>query len=409
MPPHQGFYRGGTEAVKIGMAGPIDITLLRDLFPPDVTIEKTFSFALTANLARAYYDRGHEVVLFAQSSEVKTTRLIEGDRISAYICPLRRPRYRMLDFFRQERRTLRDAMRASKCDVVHAHWTYDFASAAIASGVPHVVTAHDVVTAILRYEHHPHQVEKMLLAWPVLRNARCVTAPSPYVAEALKGFLRRTRNIVVVPNGVPQKQFDHFKQRQQHSDSGPMTFASVLQGWSKRKNAEKLIEAFAMLRAEFGDRVKLLMLGVDYENEGTACNWSRERHLGEGITFAGVQPFQTLMNRLLQEVDILVHPALEESFCMAAAEAMAVGIPVIGGLESGALSWVLGEGKAGLLVDVKSADSIAKGMRLMFEDSQMRKALALAGHERAFAEFRLEDVAAKYEAVLEKALEEQTR
>lgn len=103
--------------MKIGVAGPIDMSLLRDLFSSCSTIPNTYSFAFTANLARAFYNRGHEIALFTLSREVASTRCISGDRITAYICPERRPRCQMLDFFRQERHGLRDAMRIRlRCD-----------------------------------------------------------------------------------------------------------------------------------------------------------------------------------------------------------------------------------------------------------------------------------------------------
>jgi hypothetical protein len=128
--------------MRIGIAGPITLKMLSGLFPPGTKLPGTYSFPLIATLAEKLRDRGHEVVVFALSSSVVQTQHFTGDRIEAYVCPRRRPRWQMLDFFRGERLVLRKAMQQSRCDVIHAHWTYEFGAAAVASGLPHVVTAH---------------------------------------------------------------------------------------------------------------------------------------------------------------------------------------------------------------------------------------------------------------------------
>jgi glycosyltransferase involved in cell wall biosynthesis len=393
--------------MKIGIAGPIDMTLLYDLFPQGEAIPGTFSFPLIAHLARALRAQGHEITVFALSDQVTTTSCIRGDGITAYICPLRRVRARVLDFSRKERHSLRDAMRNSGCDVIHAHWTYEFGAAAIESGLPHVVTAHDVFTQVLRFARHPYMLVYPFLALPVLRGARCMTAVSPYAARSLRWFVRSRMEIVVIPNGIEQKLFERsVTERMRPSDSS-FTFATIGQGWSGRKNAAKLVEAFGILRKEFGEQVRLLLFGVSFEPGGEGNQWSVRRGLTDGVEFIGRQPHETIMDRLVHDVDVLVHPALEETFGMAVAEAMALGLPVIGGRDSGGVPWLLEYGKAGLLVDVSSAQAIADGMRTMLLEPETRNPLAHSARERASTEFQIADVARKYETVLIDALQEQ--
>jgi glycosyltransferase involved in cell wall biosynthesis len=393
--------------MKIGVAGPIDLGLLLDLFPPASCFPATFSFPVTAHLARELHRRGHEITLFTLSREVARTQRIEGDRITAYICPQRRPRMQMLDWFRKECHGLRDAMRASGCSVIHAHWTYEFGLAAVESGIPHVVTAHDNPIAALRFARHPYWLVKPLLAWPVLRRARCVTAVSPYIAKTIRRYVRRGREIVVVPNGVTQKIVDRFADRRPRAEGEPFRFAGIMNGWSALKNGNRLLEAFANLRREFGQKVELLLCGHGHEEQGGAHRWATSHQLTDGVEFLGEVPFDALMNRLARDVDVLVHPSLEESFCMAAAEAMAMGIPVIGGQHSGGIPWVLGDGKVGLLVDVTSSTAISKGMRELFVDTALRESLASAGRERVLNNYRLHDVARQYEDILSRASQEQ--
>ena len=393
--------------MKIGIAAPIDLRLLRDMFPPAAELTNTYRFPLTAHLARALYNRGHEIVIFALSRDVTSTQRIDGYGITAYICPARRPRSQMLDFFRGERHALRDAMRASGCSVIHAHWTYEFASAAIESGLPHVVTAHDVFTVVLRFARHPYWLVKPMLAWPVLRSAKCITAVSPYVAQSLHRFVKSGREIITIPNGATPEVFARPTQMKRGPQEESFRFASILNGWGPRKNASKLIEAFGILRKEFGERVELMMFGDGHEPGGPAQQFARRRRLQAGIEFAGSQPYDALMTRLAQSADALVHPSREEAHCMAVTEAMAMAIPVIGGINSGGIPWALAYGNAGVLVDVESPGSIASGMRTMLENDSLRSRLAQTARQKALSEYGMETVAARYEDVLSKAVQEQ--
>jgi glycosyltransferase involved in cell wall biosynthesis len=230
---------------------------------------------------------------------------------------------------------------------------------------------------------------------------------SPYVAQALRRLVKPEREIIVIPNGATTEVFDRYKERKPRPQEGPFKFASVLNGWNPRKNGARLIEAFGTLRKEFGERVELSMFGDGHGPGGPAQQWSRQRRLEEGIEFMGSQPYETLMTTLAQSADVLVHPSREEAHCMAVTEAMAMALPVIGGMNSGGIPWALAYGKAGMLVNVESPSSIASGMRTLLQDGSLRNVLAQSGRQKALDEYRLEGVAARYENVLAKALQEQ--
>jgi L-malate glycosyltransferase len=388
--------------MKIGVAGPITLSMLQPLFPPGTQLPTTLSFPLIATLVERLHQRGHEIVVFALSAEVRKTQFFAGHRIEAYICPQRRPRWQMLDFFGQERRALADAMQQSGCDVIHAHWTYEFGAAAVESGVCHVITAHDTPLAVLRFARHPYWLEKPFLAPRVVRRAKYLTAVSPYIAASLRRFLRPRSEIVVIPNGVTSEVFAlHGRRRRTQTDR--IIFASVSNGWGVRKNGRRLVRAFAHLRSQLGPNVELWMFGDEHENEGPANVWARQRSLDAGIRFIGSLPYMECLTTLAEKIDVLVHPSLEEAHSMAVTEAMAMGLPVIGGKYSGGMPWTLAGGKAGMLVDVTSAKAIASGMQAMAEDADLRRRLALAGRELALAQYYIDATVNRYEAILTQA------
>ena len=389
--------------MRIGIAGPIDLQTLKPLFTPGTSFPHTYSFPLIATIAAEFHKRGHEITIFALSSDVRQTEKYSGDRIQVFICPKRRPRFEMMDFFKSERHVLCRAMQEAACDVIHAHWTYEFASAAIASQLPHVVTAHDIPMVVLRYARHPYWLIKPLLAWKVLRKAKAVTAVSPYLAKSLSTFLRPQKDIKVVGNGVTSQVFELRSSRPHPDDEDKIVFASVLNGWAGRKNGQKLVEAFALLRTHLGEKIELIMMGHGHEEQGPGAGWARRRGLATGIHFAGPVSQDIVLQKLAAEVDILVHPSLEETFGMVIIEAMALGIPVIGGKASGAVPWVLAEGEAGVLADVSSAHRLADAMYMLATDQRMRFELASKAQSLAQQKYSMNAVIDQYEKLLHAA------
>jgi glycosyltransferase involved in cell wall biosynthesis len=381
--------------------------MLRDLFPSSSKIPQTLGHTLTSLLTREFHRRGHEVTIFALSRGVTETILIPGNGIRAYICPQRRPRFQMLDFFKGERNALADAMRRSGCDILHAFWTYEFASAVLQTDLPHVVTAEDIPTVVLRFAKHPYWMEKPLLAWRVLQNAKCITTVSPYAALALRRFTKGHREVRVVPNPVSPSAYALHDRHSQRDPASPFTFASVLNEWDGRKNGKRLLEAFGLLRRQYSDRVRLLMLGHCHEAAGPAETWAIAHGLRGGVHFLGNVPYREVLTTLAESTDALVHPSFEETFGMVLAEAMAIGLPVIGGSRSGAVPWVLSNGETGLLTEIGSAESIASAMSTLIEDARLRVRLAESGREKALRDFQAEAIVAQYEDVLQTAQREQ--
>lgn len=83
----------------------------------------------------------------------------------------------------------------------------------------------------------------------------------------------------------------------------------------------------------------------------------------------------------LGNFDILLHPSREESFGMTLIEAMAKGLPVVAGKDSGAVLWILYNGINGVLIDVNSPIGIAEGIKSIVEDKIIYKKLSEDGIE----------------------------
>lgn len=384
--------------MKLGIAGPIEIEPFRYYLGfaqrDGAPLPHGLGGTVVSDLGIALLDRGWQVTIFTLDPTVSSEVILEGPGLKICVGPYR-PSGRARDFFALERAYLTEAIRREKPELIHAHWTYEYALGALESGIPTLVTAHDAPLRILRLMPTPYRMVRTLMAFRVTRRTRYMTAVSPYVALHMRKVLRYSRPIIIIPNCLPGELFDlgrKFRKRQGED----VTFATVLTGWSKLKNGKTAIEAFSHVqRAAPGSR--MIMFGPGYGYGEQAMRWAAARGLTEGVEFAGNVPRYQLLSRLAKEVDVLVHPSLEESFCMSIVEALALGIPVIGGRQSGAVPWILENGTTGVLVDIRSHAHLADVMHSLARDSEKRNNLGLAGRESAKRRFRVQQVVRAYE------------
>lgn len=348
-------------------------------------------------LCRELLARGQRLTIFTHDPEVEDEVVLDGDHLRICIGPYGGPpgRRPARDFFAAERAYLRRAIRRERPDVLHAQWTYQYALAAQASGLPHLITAHDAPLQVLRHELTPYRLAHTLMAYRVVSRARRVISVSPHVAAHLRRWLGYRGELEVIPNGMPQSLFDW--PRAAARDGPGVTYATLLNGWTALKNGAAALEAFAAVRRDRPDD-RLIMIGHEHGVGGPAEAWARREGLSAGVRFAGYQPHHAALRCLAEEVDVLVHPSLEESFAMPLAEASALGLPVIAGARSGAVPWTLDEGRAGVLVDVRRPAALAEAMRQLAGSAALRREWGQRGLENARSRFHVRVVADAYQA-----------
>lgn len=388
-------------AKTIGIAGPISVAPFRHLLATAAAIPSTYSFPLIGILARELHLRGNTVVVFAGSLEIATPVSFSGDRFKLVVCPLRK-KHAAYDWWSTERRYLVDAMKSSRCDIIHAHWTYEFAAAALDSGLPNLITAHDSPAVILQQfifsRFAPFWTFRTVFGASVIRRAAAMTTVSPYCRDHIRATLHPRCEISVVPNGIEARVCELGAGRiKAGQPGGPPVVASVMDGFSRRKNAAKALLAFAIFRKEYPD-ARYLIFGTCFGENDEAHRWALDKNLAEGVEFRGRTPQEVMFPELRRRVHLFLHPSLEESFGMAPLEAMALGIPVIGGKDSGGVPYVLDGGKAGVLVDVKNPQAIADVLSSVWLNSAQRDEIARGGWDRARTTFSLEKMVGAYEA-----------
>ncbi|MBL8362424.1 MAG: glycosyltransferase family 4 protein [Rubrivivax sp.] len=363
---------------------------------------------LVAVLADELLRQGHRVLALTVDYTLppgSPPQRAEGERLVLTIVPGRRHAWRYaggrpgraLDRFADERRALVDAIETATPDVVHAHWTYEFALAALHGGVPHVITAHDAPARVLRHARSAYRAMRWLMARQVLRRARALTAVSAHVARELQPQARVP--LAVVPNPVAPGALALGRVRRA---ARAAQVAMVGHGWSALKNPRAALLAHARLRQRL-PRAELHLYGIDYERDGVATRRAADAGLDtRGVHWHGPLPHGELL-QALNAHDVLVHPALEESFGVVIAEAMALGLPVVAGAASGGVPEVAGPQQ--WLVDVRSPEAIADALHDALTDPARYEAASRAGLERVRDRCAPEVVAAAYVAQYRRAID----
>lgn len=394
--------------MRIGIAGPLSTTDLEHLLDGDKShLPREMPGAtLLVSLIEVLIRNGHEVIAFTTDPALyprRETRAVgNGQNFTVHYVPRRRhalrsdrgARGRMLDLFSLEINALADVMKETKPDIIHAHWSYEFAAASLKSGLPHLITCHDSPWAILKLQRDLYRLGRYLIARSVLRRARNLTVVSPYLVGELRGMTSARLN--VVPNPLPEAIINlKISRREPTYEARHPQLAMLLNGWSSRKNPEAGMSAMKKILAVY-PAARMHLYGPDFGPEERAHEWAKARGIEDAFIFHGWTPYAKVMADLSQ-LDLLIHPALEESFGMTIAEAMALGVPVIAGKDSGAVPWVLGfENGGGALVDVRSPDEIARTAIDILSNSELYRKYSLQGQHRAQALFSASAIANSY-------------
>lgn len=350
---------------------------------------------LISHLIREYLDRGHRVLALTTDTALPDDAppfVVEEGRLTFVIVPARKRIFRpngrrmgrVADFFRFERLGLLALLRQYQPEVVHAHWTYEFALAALAYDPNALVTVHDNARVIFGYLRNLERLFMLGMARWVFRRGRRFTAVSPYMADSVQPWTKS--KVAVVPNPVqlPERNFRALPP--------PTPVVSVVvNGWDPRKNSPAALLAFREFQRQHPE-ARLWAMGTAFEPGKEAAAFCRENDI-PNVDLLGPIPHAEVLARIARS-SLVLHTSLEESFGMVLAEAMSYGVPVVAGKTSGAVPWVVGEG--GLLVDVTSVGEIAAALHRLLTEPGLYDRLSEVAVRNVESRFSIQKIADDY-------------
>lgn len=387
---------GTASGLHVGVAGPASPQMFAaDLGMAAEDLPLGLGGTPVNHLVRAWLDLGHRVTLATLDRSIApgADRTFQNGRLTIVVGPYRRKR-RARDAFAVEREAVRTALRTHRPDAVSAHWSYEYALGAVASGVPTLVTVRDVPKVVFRHQPGAYRAVRWAMHRQALARAAGVAFVSAYTRDAIgRG---RWHGAPILPNAMPDAAW-RLPTRPPPDPERPV-FVSVNHGFGARKNVGLLMEAFAAIRREHpGARLRLI--GQGFGPDGPAAAWAVAQGLDEGIEYLDRLPYASTLDQV-RLADVLVHPSLEETFGYTLIEAASVGTPVVAGRSSGAVPWVLADGAAGVLVDVGSATAIAEAMSALTADPDRWSALRARAFDNGRTRFSASSVAQAYLRVL---------
>jgi L-malate glycosyltransferase len=393
--------------MKIGIAGPIATESIAGFLRDDpLRLPIGYEGApFFSSLIAALLERGHEVCAYTTSvmwpTAVALPRVTaRGERFTIHYVQSRRHSFRfngarlgrMADFYRLERENLVRAIVEDRPDIVHAHWTYEFALAAMASKHPYVVTCHDSPAKVLKYMPNLYRFCRYLMARVVLRKATSLTAVSPYLKNEVQSLA--SVPIDIIPNPLPKSVFAVSTPKDVNFDPLAPRLAMVTMGWGELKNPKTGMRAFARIRDQVPGAT-LHLFGADFGPGEAAQRWAAAESVETAVTFHGRLSHERLLENL-RRIDILLHPSYEEGASLSVAEAMSLGVPVVAGRDSGGVPWLLDDGAAGVLTDVHLPEMMAEAVFALLGDVARYRGIARAAIARSRELFSPDAVATLY-------------
>ena len=236
-----------------------------------------------------------------------------------------------------------------------------------------LVTIHDVDFLC----HPARSAREIRRDYPDLARAHAhradgIVVPSAHTGdEVARRFDLPRDRIVVCPNGAPD-----WSARTRPPATGHLLFVGTI---TPRKNVDRLLTAYAQVRARRHDVPPLVLVGQATPESSQTLGRLISPPLAGHVRHEGYVDNRSL-RQLYEEAVLVVLPSLDEGFGIPALEAMTVGVPLIAAAR-GALPEVVGD--AGLLVDPLDVAALAAALERVLTDDQLRGQLSAAGPARA--------------------------
>jgi glycosyltransferase involved in cell wall biosynthesis len=346
-------------------------------------------------LANGLVEKGHEITLFTLPNHNKLTKGFDY-RVNIKFLPIggKLGYYLNAPF-------LNKYIRNEKFDLINSHYISGYGTLA------RLVNIKPLVSAVFGSDVYIYPYKSKSNMKRVINNldaAQVITSTSNVMADEVRKFYIREREIVVTPFGV---NMDVFKPDLETAKDNSIFTFGIVKKLEEVYGIEILIRAFSRLITNLGgignDNVHLMIFGFGSKEEyyKRLCD---ELGISQNVTFNGYI-VNTEVPKAFYKMDVACFPSLSESFGVAAVEAMACGVPVITSDASG-FTEVIEQNVTGFIIPKNDIDALAdKMLEVYMIDKDILKQMGMNGYRRVEELYNFEKNLETYIKALETAIE----
>jgi len=359
------------------------------------------SGVVATELGLALAAKGHQIHFITYKRPVRLTHYQEN----VFFHEVNTEEYPLFDYTPYDTTLtskLVDVVKYEKLDLLHVHYAIPHATVAYLAKqiladegiyIPVITTLHGTDITLVGSDRSFAPV----VAFSV-NHSDGVTAVSNHLRRQTCEQLKIQKEIEVIYNFIDFARFsrlnkEHFRKAIAPEGEKILVHTS---NFRKVKRIDDVIKTFEIVQKKVPS--KLLLVG-DGPERPRLERMTRELGLFEHVRFLGKQD---AIEEILAVADLFLIPSENESFGLAALEAMACEVPVISS-NAGGLPEVNIHGVTGCLADVGDYESMAEHALMLLQDEELLKTYSRNALEQA-RKFDIGIILPQYEAYYEKVV-----
>lgn len=360
------------------------------------------SGVVATELGKELAEKGHEIHFITYNQPVR----LGSFRKNIYYHEVNISDYPLFDYPPYElvlASKMVDVVKHEKLDLLHVHYAIPHASSAYTAkqiladegiNIPVITTLHGTDITLLGKDASFEPV----ISFAINKSDK-VTAVSHSLKNDTYKLFGVNKDIEVIPNFIRMEQHQYPENKELRENYAPNgeKIITHISNFRPVKRIPDIIEVFSRVSKEMP--VKLVLVG-DGPERNKVEQMCRELGTCDDVKLVGKLKNPT---EVLSIADLFILPSEQESFGLAALEAMAAGVPVISS-NTGGIPEVNRHGVSGMMSDVGDVEDMVKNTLYILNSEERLKKFKEQAIARA-KEFDLSNVLPMYEQIYEEAME----
>lgn len=197
---------------------------------------------------------------------------------------------------------------------------------------------------------------------------------------------------------LAQLQKDPIMRKKNITKIVVIAYIAQLTPW---KNHKDFIKAANIIKSKYRN-VRFLIVGDDLSGKDVKykkkiLNLIKQLNLAPHMRFLG---YKNNIVEIISQIDIILHPAINEPFGRVIIEAMAMEKPVVA-YNCGGPAEIIKNGETGYLVEPKNYHQLAEKTMELIENRGLQIAMGKVGRQRVIEKFNIERYLSKMEEVFD--------